>query len=106
MGVASVELKNLLHSVVALDIQGQGLGAEEPGDALRARRSGERAIVLVDAVGVQVGSQGREVHVAGLGVGSRGGNVINVSEDRVKQRSGVTELRQLENEANDGNGTG
>ena len=105
LGVASVELEHLLDGVEALDVQRQGLGAEEPSDALTAGRGGEGAIVLVDAVGVKVGSQTGEVKVTGLGVGTRGSNVLNVSEDRVEQRSGVAELGQLEDEANDGDRT-
>lgn len=94
----------MLDSVVALDIQRQGLGAKEPGNILRARGGSEGAGVLVDAVRVQVSRQGSEVEVVGLGVGTRSGNVVNVSEDRVEERSGVTELGQLEDEANNSNG--
>lgn len=94
----------MLDSVVALDIQRQGLGAKEPGNILRARGGSEGAGVLVDAVRVQVSRQGSEVEVVGPSVGTRSGNVVNVSEDRVEERSGVTELGQLEDEANNGNG--
>jgi hypothetical protein len=94
----------VLDSIVALDIQRQGLGAEELGNILRARGSSEGAGVLVDAVRVQVSHQGSEVEVIGLGVGTRSGNVVNVGEDRVEERSGVAEMGQLEDEANHSNG--
>lgn len=93
----------MLHGVVALDVQRQRLSAEEPSDALRAGRGGERAGVLVDTVRVQVASQGREVQVVGHGVSTGAGNVIDVSEDRVEKRSRVTELGKLEDEADNGN---
>lgn len=93
----------MLNSIVALDIQGKGLCAEEPLDVLRAGRGGERAGVLVDTVGVQVSSQGREVQVAGLSEGARGGNIIDVGENGIEERGGVTELGELENKADNGN---
>lgn len=95
----------MLDGVVALDVQGQGLGADEPSNALGARRSGEGASVLVDTVAVQVLSDTSEVEAISHGVGAGGGNVINVSEDRVEERSRVTELGQLEEEGNDSNVT-
>jgi hypothetical protein len=96
----------VLDGVVALHIQRQGLGAEEPGNILRARGSGKGAGVLVDTVRVQVSSQGSEVEVAGLGVGARSGNVINVGENGVEETGGVAELGQFEDEGNNSNGTG
>jgi hypothetical protein len=104
LGVAGVELQNVLDSVVALNVQREGLSAEEPGNILGARRSGERAGVLVDTVRLQVGSQGSEIEVASLGVGARGSNVVNVGEDGVEEGGGLTELRQLEDKANNSNG--
>jgi len=91
----------VLDSVVALHVQRKGLGAQIPGNTLGAGRSGKRAIVVVNAVGVEVGSQGREVKGAGLGVSTRSGNIVDMSEDRVEQGSGVTELGKLEDEADD-----
>lgn len=92
----------MLDGVVALDVQGKGLRAQVPDDALGARRGGQGSSVLVDAVGVQVGSQTRKVQVVGLGESTGGGNIINVGKDGVEERSRVTELGKLENEANDG----
>jgi hypothetical protein len=74
----------MLDGVIALDIQGQGLCAEIPGNTLGAGRGGERTVVLVDAVGIQVAGEGSEVEVAGLGVGTRSGNIFNVGKDRVE----------------------
>ena len=48
--------------------------------------------------------QGSEIEVIGLGVGTRSGNVVNVGEDRVEERSGVAEIGQLEDEANNSKG--
>lgn len=94
----------MLDGVVALNVQRQGLGAEVPGHALRAGRSSERAVVLINTVGVQVPGECSEIELAGLSVGTRSGNVVNVGKDRVKQGGGVTELGELEDEANDGDG--
>jgi hypothetical protein len=105
LGVAGVELEHMLDGVVALDVQGQRLGADEPSNILGARRSGEGARVLVDTVTVQVLSDASEVKAISHGVSAGGGNVTNVSEDRVEERSGVTELGQLEEESNDSNVT-
>lgn len=104
LGVAGVELQNVLDSVVALDVQREGFSAEEPGNILRARRSGERAGVLVNTVRLQVSSQGSEIEVASLGVGAGSGNVVNVGEDGVEEGGGITELRQFEDKANNSNG--
>lgn len=101
LSVTSIELEDVLDSVVALHVQGKRLGAQVPGNTLRARRSGKRAVVVVDTVGVEMGSQGREIKGAGLGVSARSGNVVDVSEDRVEERSGVTELGKLKDESND-----
>lgn len=95
----------MLDGVVALDVQGEGLSAEEPGNALGAGRGGQGAAVLVDAVGVQVLGQAREVQSIGSGVGARGGDVIDVSEDSVEEGERVAELGQLEDEADNGDGT-
>jgi hypothetical protein len=104
LGVAGVELQNVLDSVVALDVQREGFSAEEPGNILRAGRSGERAGVLVDTVRLQVSSQGSEIEVASHGVGAGSGNVVNVGEDGVEDGGGITELRQFEDKANNSNG--
>jgi hypothetical protein len=103
LSVTGVVLQNVLNGIVALDVQRQRLSAEEPSDTLGAGRGGKGARVLVDTVGVQVASQGREVQVVGHGKSAGGGNVIDVSEDRVEKRSGVTELGQLEDKSNNGN---
>lgn len=95
----------MLDGVVALDVQGERLGAEEPGNALGAGRGGQGAAVLVDTVGVQVLGETREVQTVGGGVSARGSNVIDVSEDAVEERERVAELGQLEDEADDGDGT-
>ena len=92
LGVTGVELQDVLNSVVALHIQRQGLGAQIPGNTLRARGGGESAVVVVDAVGVEVSSQTREVKGTGLGVSTGSGNIVDMSEDGVEQRSGVTKL--------------
>lgn len=94
----------MLDGVIALDIQRQRGGADVPGNILGARRSGEGASVLVDAMAVQVASDASEVQGIGLGVSAGSGNVINVGEDGVKQRSRVAELGQLEDESNDCDG--
>jgi hypothetical protein len=103
LSVTGVVLQNVLNGIVALDVQRQRLSAEEPSDTLGAGRGGKGTRVLVDTVGVQVASQGREVQVVGHGKSAGGGNVIDVSEDRVEKRSGVTELGQLEDKSNNGN---
>jgi hypothetical protein len=104
LGVAGVELQNVLDGVVALNVQREGLSAEEPGNILRARGGGEGARVLVDTVRLQVSSKGSEVEMASLSVGARGGNVVNVGEDGVEEGGGVTKLGQFEDKANNSNG--
>lgn len=103
LDVPSVELEHLLDGVVALHVQRQRLGAQVPGHALSAGGSGERATVLVDPVRVQVSGQTGEVQGTGPGVGARSGDVVEVGEDRVEEREGVAELRELEEETDDGN---
>lgn len=44
-------------------------------------------VPLVDAVGVEVSSQGSEGQVASLGVSARSGNVIDVGEDGIEEGS-------------------
>lgn len=102
LGVPSVELEYLLDRVIALHVQRQRFGAQVPGHALRAGGSGQRACVLVDPVRVQVSGQTGEVQGSGRGVGARGGDVVEVGEHRVEEREGVAELRELEEEAEDG----
>lgn len=46
-----------------------------------------------------MGSESGEVEGVGLGEGTGGGNILDVSEDGIEKRSGVAELGKLENEA-------
>lgn len=94
----------MLDGVVTLDVQRERLSAEEPGNILRARRSGEGAGVLVDTVRIQVSSQGSEIEMVSLGVGARSGNVVNVGEDGVEEGGRITELGQFKDKTNNSNG--
>lgn len=51
---------------------------------------------------VQVCGQTGKVQGTGRGVGARSGDVVEGGEDRVEEREGVAELRELEEEAEDG----
>lgn len=55
--IPRIILQNTLDRIIRLHINGQRLCADDPRNALAARRSGERTRVLVDAVRVKVVDQ-------------------------------------------------
>jgi hypothetical protein len=102
--IPRIILQNTLDRIIRLHINRQRLGADDPRNALAARRGGERARVLVDAVRMKVVDQPREVEGAGLREGSGLGYGVEVGEDGVEERGGVAERGELEEECYDGDG--
>lgn len=48
LGVSGVELHDLLDLKEGLDVSGDGVPDDIPGDSLGARRSGKRSSILID----------------------------------------------------------
>ena len=102
LSITRVVLKDLLDLVVTLHVKRERLGAEIPCNLLSARRGGKGTSVLVDSVTGEVGKKAVEVQLTSGSVSAGIGDVIDVSENRVKEGDRVAELRELEEEADDG----
>lgn len=81
LGVARVELDNVLESTVPGGADVEGLLDNVEGDALVAGRGSERASIAVDVVGVEVADEGAEVESAGGGGLPAVGDVADAGKD-------------------------
>lgn len=106
LGVARVELDNVLEGAVLGGADVEGLGDDVEGDTLVARGGGEGASITVDVGAGEVAAEGREVEGTGVSLVAGVGDGADTGKDSVENvREGLgVGSSNLDEETDDGQG--
>lgn len=105
LGIARIELNDLLNAVKGSDIDGHGMLRDKEGNPLGAGRRGERASILEQALGFNVLLQNFKVEWASLGECAGRNDFADIAEGLREEFGGCARLGKFKVNGNDSNGS-